>query len=273
VLSRSNPANLQNKGPPLPHALTQKNVKPPPDESDEECTSSSSDGCERKCLAKHQKTVLKQCHKDKTVESGVCQYLKYDGQLMEMATPERMPYPGRLRQVRLLIDSRDRDRNAFQNANNFEVQWSHKPKLILNVELAAAQIPLLFGMAERYVVVTEDHCEDVLSISDSAMFGVPTNPAGCNYPHGIVAMIPFHKLWNAAGTDNFIWWQNGMLREVWSTPKQQGVNSSFDRLHIRTWTWSATTAGVLYPLPVEPLPGLTDPANNVVYVFILTCEF
>jgi len=228
------------------------------------------------CLSKQDKASTKKIKKcsSAVVETGTKVYSKNKNGLRELASVTRMPKAGGLRPVRFLIDSRDRDVSVYPSANNFQRQFTNKMKLVLNVELASAQIPLLPACTERYVIITEDHCSDALETHSSIMFGTTSGPTGCEYPRGVIAMIPLHKQWSGLpGSDNYVWWQNGKLAEPWPTNNLQGANSAIDRLYIRIWIWDPSHSAILYPLPAElPPPAIPNIVNNVTLVFILLCE-
>jgi hypothetical protein len=194
--------------------------------------------------------------------------------MREVASVARMPAAGGIKTTRVMIDSRDRDVAAFPSANHFSVMLLNKPRLILRVEIASAEIPLLNGCDARYVVITETHCTDVLVSPAGLMFGTNTGVTGCTFPSGVLAVIPLKRQFAApANPANYVWWQNGKLLDNWTTSNLQGVNTSFDRLNFDVWIWNSSHTAVPYPLPTEAVPPVVPAAdNNIFLVVVMTCE-
>lgn len=172
----------------------------------------------------------------------------------------------------LLVDSRDRDITTYPSANRFEVFLSNKTNGLVGIELVQAIIPVAPGFNDRYVVLAEDHCEDVMMFADRVPFGqvttIPTTqyPTGCSFPKGSICVIPM--VVNSFGGTAVTWTNNNENNSIVS--KFRGGTRNVDRLTVSLWGWGSNSTPTRYPLQQEaPPPAIPDNVNNVLLVFKL----
>ncbi|MDD5754100.1 MAG: hypothetical protein PHN45_05035 [Methylococcales bacterium] len=144
-----------------------------------------------------------------------------------------------------------------------------KLKSVKSIELISILIPLAPGFADRYVVLTESHCEDALMFADRVPFGfdttIPTNyyKTGCSFPKGSMAIIPMVP--NAFANTAVMWNSNNIERGFKCKIREDMTN--MDRLSFSLWNWSNASIPIPYPLVDElPPPVVPDVVNNVVMV-------
>lgn len=169
------------------------------------------------------------------------------------------------------VDSRDRNRNIWVNANNFRVQLPIRMKLVHSVELLEAMIPIPAGVgSERYVV---------LSLADPRGGGrkqdyevlEPAQPDG-NDPTSLFNPVCDHALTAIRLIDDYAdsaasptaHWRKGEDRAVKFFFPQL---ASIDTMHLTLFLRTDGATPVPYPLADEPIGVPTDPDNNVFFKF------
>ena len=177
----------------------------------------------------------------------------------------------------LVVDSRDRDLDAYPSANRFDVFLGEQVRGAVSIELVAATVPLVDGFAQRYVVLAEDHCEMGLMATNRVPFGIDTTTAasassrtaGCAFPSGSMAAIPaLPRVAAVDGSYAAVWTSSGGKGSArWKAKFRKDV-TRIERLSFSIWCWDASGSPVAYPLPSET--ALTrSPANNVLLEFVV----
>lgn len=179
----------------------------------------------------------------------------------------------------LVVDSRDRDLDAYPSANRFDVFLGEQVRGATSIELVSAVIPLVDGFDQRYVVLAEDHCEMGLMATNRVPFGVDTTVAasaasrraGCAFPSGSIAAVPtLPRVADAGGSYAAVWETSGAKASRWKARLRKDV-TRIERLSFSIWCWDASGAAVAYPLPDETLVTMST-ANNVLLEFVVRFE-
>jgi hypothetical protein len=176
----------------------------------------------------------------------------------------------------LVVDSRDRDLDAYPSANRFDVFLGEQVRGATSIELVSAVIPLVDGFDQRYVVLAEEHCEMGLMATNRVPFGVDTTTAatassrraGCAFPTGSMAAVPtLPRVVDAGGSHVAVWETSGAKATRWKVRFRSDV-TRIERLSFSVWCWDASGSAAPYPLPDETLATMSA-ANNVLLEFVV----
>lgn len=163
---------------------------------------------------------------------------------------------------RLFIDSRDRNRTHFPNANNFTMSMTVPLKVVKSITLTNAKIPLVQGY--DYVVV-------VLRTLKDRTLHLPKESPG--FPGGVLAIFPLvaYKVgltyaYYKSDTNQ----KNGGSQGGWKINFPQGYPMLNElQFQLYAWHWDAVNncgETVLLPLTGEPILNVEPAvANNTTY--------
>lgn len=196
----------------------------------------------------------------------------YDG--IYESTKVKMTKSLTQRDRHLLIDSRDRDIATYSSARQFDMFLGERLRGLKSIELINIVIPVVAGFTERYVVLTESHCDDSMMFADRVPFGnstmTPATPytTGCAFPRGSLAMI---QMVPNAFAGAAVQWQSNNVDKSWKCRFLVDLANT-DRLSFSVWMRAGTNTVQLYNLPDElPPPVVPALANN--YVMVLRLKY
>lgn len=161
---------------------------------------------------------------------------------------------------RLFVDSRDRNRAFYPNANDFRMSMTVPIRNVRAITLTNAKIPIVQGYSYAAVVLT--------NLKDRTLF-LPKESPGL--PAGVMAIIPLIP--NVQG-DNFAYFtsnsnpKSGGSQGSWRIAFPQGM-AMLNELHFRllTWDWNgALLAPSTIPLPLNAEANVAvapDVDNNI----------
>jgi len=159
---------------------------------------------------------------------------------------------------RLFIDSRDRNRTHYPNANDFRMSMTVPLKGVRSVTVTNAKIPLVQGYDYTAIVLT--------NLKDRTLY-LPKESAG--FPAGVLAIIPlirYSRGYNYAFYQSETNQKSGGSQGGWRIVFPQGM-PMLNELHFQlyTWAWDAvdhTSQTILLPLTSEPVIATQPSVDN-----------
>ncbi|MDR3542362.1 MAG: hypothetical protein P4L69_15585 [Desulfosporosinus sp.] len=136
---------------------------------------------------------------------------------------------------RIFIDSRDRDRTHYPNANHFQMSMTVPLKAVKSITLTNAKIPLVNGV--EYVAIL------LKNIKDRTLH-LPTESPG--FGPGVVAIIPLvphSDLYLFALYSSQTGQQSGGSAGGWRIEFPQGL-AKLSKLQIELYTWGWDAVGL-----------------------------
>ena len=161
---------------------------------------------------------------------------------------------------RVFIDSRDRDRTRYANANDFRLSMIVPLRAIRTITLTDAYIPIVSG--HIYVAVVLRNLKDKTLIMTKGSAGLPG---------GVLAIIPLIPA-VAGSTYTYYRSQTGQTHGGssigWCLQFPQGIPQMEDlHMQLYAWGWSGTSAeSIPYPVPVDAaVPNAPLIGSNVTF--------
>lgn len=158
---------------------------------------------------------------------------------------------------RIFIDSRDRNRIAYPNANRFTLNMATPIRAVKYIVLMNAKIPIVAGYSYVAVVLS--------NFGDRVLMQTKESPG---WPSGTLAIIPLVEHAIGCGYAYYQGVNDGSASDGWRFDIPQGL-PQLTKLDISLYCWAwdpvlASAETVLYPLPIDAVPPLAPlaPSNT-----------